>query len=74
MNAILANDLLTELNKFNRGILGLTIEYGIVAIRTKSQKCVQGVTVDLLRSRAFKSVNAIVSGDKSCYLIHAIPA
>lgn len=69
-----AAELFELLKKFNRGVRGVEIKYGIIEVSVSSAKAATGVTVDLLRSRAFKSVKAVPNQVSRGFLVHAIPA
>ena len=56
---MIATELKATLSKFNKGIKDVTIEYGIVCVHVGSERTAFNVKLDLLRSRAFRSVNII---------------
>lgn len=70
-----ALELKTLLQRFNRGVKDVAIEYGIFCIYVTSDRAASGVTLDLLRTRAFKSVKAIPNAKAGKgFIVHAIPA
>jgi hypothetical protein len=57
----LANEIKSTLSQFNKGIKNVTIEDGIVCVNVASQKTAFSVQLDLLRSRAFRSVKVVAN-------------
>lgn len=70
---MIASELESLLRKYNRGVAKVVVEYGIVCVYTKSQKSTIGVTIDLLRSRAFRSVKSTANNIDGGFIVHAVP-
>lgn len=66
-----ATELKILLQKFNKGVKDVVIDHGIVVVRVSSKRAAYGVTLDLLRSRAFRSVTTTVGQHIA---VQAVPA
>lgn len=69
-----AEELKTLLKKFNKGVKSVTIDQGMACVYVSSMRSAHGVTLDLLRSRAFQSVQKTENKVDGGFIVHAIPA
>jgi len=61
------------LREFNKGVRGVKIASGIMCVYVSSAKAAFGVTLDLLRSRAFRSVTTTPNNQAGHgFIVHAI--
>lgn len=73
-NQEIAAEMKTLICKFNKGIKSVEIDNtGKMTVLTKSHKGATGVTVDLLRSRAFANVHASIAPCGTMYQVEATP-
>lgn len=73
-NETTCTELLATLKRFNRGVRSVTIECGTIVVRVGTAKWAKSVAVDLLRSRACKSVKIHPNHERHCYEVNAVPA
>ena len=62
-------ELLDHLRAVHKGVLNVTTEYGIVCVYTKTRKTTTSVVLDLVLSKAYKSVKADVNHKDGGYVI-----
>jgi hypothetical protein len=64
-----AIELKALLQKFNKGVKDVVIDQDIISVRVSSKRAAYGVTLDLLRTRAFRSVTTTTGGN---IFVHAV--
>ena len=70
-----ATELKSLLKQFNNGVQKVSVQLGIVSVYVSSAKAAYGVTLDLMRSRAFSSVRSIPNAASGKgFIVHAVPA
>lgn len=69
-----ANEMKLTLQQFNKGVKSVVLEQGVFCVYVSSARAAYGVTLDLLRSRAFRSVTKTENCAGKGFIVHAIPA
>jgi len=66
-----ADDLKDTLKKFNKGVKTVELDKDMFTVHVTSKKSAAGVTMDLLKSRAFKSVVAMADNINGGFDVYA---